>query len=77
MDADAQNDPLFPIAVLIDELKVGPDHRYRTTAESSTMMFCYVSMPSTGCPPSRWPWGPNARETSSYHFWTVGLAAQL
>ncbi len=78
MDEQGQGDELYPIAVLIDELKVCDLHaRYRVEATRSTdpldsMTMCYsASMPSGASPPSLSPWVPSAQGTSSYLSSTV------
>ena len=49
MEGQNQNDELYPIAVLIDELKVGYALGFsrdrRVLTRHSTMMYCYDSTP--------------------------------
>lgn len=67
-DAPNANDELYPIAVLIDELKVCDtalevpiDQDRRTTDPShSTTMSSSASMPFDVSPPSPSPWAPSA-----------------
>lgn len=61
MEGQNENDELYPIAVLIDELKVGLPPAMQTILSShffSTMMSFSDSMPFTVYPRSRLHLGP-------------------
>lgn len=62
------NDELYPIAILIDELKVGrAPYQFAgvwkgwvlISTKFSTTMFFYASMLSNVFPPLHSPWAPN------------------
>lgn len=58
-DNTDKTDELYPIAVLIDELKV--HEKFHPTQDErlidgSTTMFSYDSMQFTDCPQLRWHW---------------------
>ncbi len=78
MDEQGQGDELYPIAVLIDELKVcNLLARYcfeairSTDALDSMMMCCSASMRFGDSPPSPSRWVLSAQGTSSYLSSTV------
>ena len=68
MDDQNQSDELYPIAVLIDELKVGAcdtlslvvEYMSLTRTHSMTMFF-FALMPFEGCLLLRWRLGQSAR----------------
>jgi hypothetical protein len=77
MDDQNQNDELYPIAVLIDELKVRitilpcggsegslMEQKAYLMRGYSMMTFFSDSMPFEGCPQSRWRLVQSGRETS-------------
>lgn len=80
-DAPSANDELYPIAVLIDELKVRTDKSdschccsYVLAADlplHSMTMFSFDSMPFTVFRRSRLPWAPSALARSLFLFSTV------
>lgn len=74
MEGQNENDELYPIAVLIDELKVGLPPVMQTILSShlfSTTMFFSDSMPFTVYPRSRLHLGPTEPGRSSSHFLMV------
>jgi hypothetical protein len=79
MEGQGENDELYPIAVLMDELKVSElcvpavslsSSCVLTSVYSMTTYFS-DSMPFIDCPLLPLPWVRSEHETNSYHFLTV------
>jgi len=79
MEAQTENDELYPIAVLIDELKVRNRARLQTgiLTRSSMMTFCFASMLYIDCPLLRLLWGRSVLVPSLFPFSTVWQKADV